>query len=182
MNKEWTDGVILLRPYRSSDVDLLFEAVRESIVHVSRWLPWCHSAYSLEESIEWIDHVIKAWKLGDEFNFVVSDAQSGDFLGGCGLNQINWSHRFANLGYWVRSSRTNRGIATKAVRLAATFGFRELQLARLEILAQVENHASQCVAGNAGALRECILRNRILINGKPEDAVLFSLVPGDLQK
>ena len=37
------------------------------------------------------------------------------FLGGCGINHISRVHRFGNLGYWVRTSATGRGIAVSAV-------------------------------------------------------------------
>jgi RimJ/RimL family protein N-acetyltransferase len=72
----------------------------------------------------------------------------------------------ANLGYWVRTSETGRGIASKATRLVAQFGFAELGLQRIEILAAVGNVASQRVAEKAGAVRECVARKRLLINGE----------------
>ena len=50
---------------------------------------------------------------------------------------------------------------------------------RLEILAAVDNIASQRVAEKAGAIREGIMRNRLVIHGKLYDAVMFSLIPGD---
>ena len=85
--------------------------------------------------------------------------------------------KVVNLGYWVRSSRVKHGIATAAALLLADFGFKELKLNRIEILAAVENHASQRVAAKAGAMREGILRNRLLLHGKIHDAVIFSLIP-----
>ena len=88
----------------------------------------------------------------------------------------------ANLGYWVRTNSVGRGVATSATRLAARFGFEELGLHRIEIVAAVENIASQRVAEKAGALREGLLRKRLLIRGESQDAVLFSLLPEDLAK
>src|SRR5437773_976393 len=118
---------------------------------------------------------------GDEwYSFAVLDQSSGRFLGGVGINFINRVHQFANLGYWVRTSAAGRGVATRATRLAARFGFQALGLNRIEIVAAVDNIASQRVAERAGAVREGILRHRLSINGVPHDAVLFSLVAGDL--
>jgi ribosomal-protein-serine acetyltransferase len=45
-----TDGNILVRPLRLDDAEALYEAVRESIPEVSRWLPWCHENYAIEET------------------------------------------------------------------------------------------------------------------------------------
>ena len=71
-----------------------------------------------------------------------------------------WCHpdyQFANLGYWVRSSRAGRGVATTATLLTARFGLQTLALQRIEILAAVGNRASQRVAEKAGAKKEGVL-------------------------
>ena len=101
-------------------------------------------------------------------------------LGGVGLNFINRVHEMGNLGYWVRTSATRNGIASKAARLVAQFGFEELGLHRIEIIAAIPNIASQRVAEKIGAVREAVLRKRLLIRDQSQDAVLFSLVPEDL--
>ena len=180
MNKlEFTDGIVGIRKYRDGDAELLYEAVRESIAEVSLWLPWCHEGYSIEESRDFVaTRNVRAQ--GDEwYSFAVLDQSSGRFLGGVGINFINRVHQFANLGYWVRTTAAGRGVATRATRLAARFGFAELGLNRIEIVAAVDNIASQRVAERAGAVREGILRKRLSINGVPHDAVLFSLVAED---
>ena len=180
MNVELSDGTILIRPYREEDADSLYEAVRESIAEVRLWLPWCHEDYSIEESREFVSTRGKSAADGEWYSFAVFDKESGRFLGGVGLNFINRVHMMANLGYWVRSSSVGRGVATSATRLAARFGFEELGLHRIEIVVAVENIASQRVAEKAGAVREGLLRKRLLIRGDSQDAVLFSLLPEDL--
>jgi RimJ/RimL family protein N-acetyltransferase len=179
---ELTDGLVAIRKYREGDAELLYEAVRESIAEVSVWLPWCHEGYSIEESRDFIA-TRNIRSQGDEwYSFAVLDAASGRFLGGVGINFINRIHQFANLGYWVRTSAAGHGVATRATKLAARFGFEELGLNRIEIVAAVNNLASQRVAERAGAVREGILRKRLSINGLPHDAVLFSLVVEDLSE
>lgn len=169
-------SVVKIRRYDSVDVSLLFDAVRESIPELSRWLPWCHSNYSLAESLEWVLNCKKFWQEGLEYNFGIFDRHTEIFLGGVGLNQIDRAHRLANLGYWVRTSATGKGIATAAAGLAAQFGFQELGLNRLEITVAVENRASQRVAERLGAVREGILRQRLILQGRPHDACLYSLL------
>jgi ribosomal-protein-serine acetyltransferase len=180
MEAELTDGSILIRTYRSSDAPLLYEAVRESIPEVSRWLPWCHENYSIEESRQFVSSR-EISSQGDEwYSFAVFDKEQEGFLGGVGLNFINRVHQIGNLGYWVRSSATQRGVATAATRLAAHFAFDQLGLRRIEIVAAVDNLASQRVAEKAGATREGVLRKRLLINGHSCDAIMYSLVREDI--
>ena len=180
MNLELTEGPLLIRPYREVDAIALYEAVRESVSEVSLWLPWCNQNYSIEESREFIGSRELASQRGEWYSFGIFEKHDGAFLGGVGINFINRVHQMANLGYWVRTSATGRGIATTATRLAARFGFEQLGLRRIEIVAAVGNVPSQRVAEKAGAVREGVLRNRLLIGGESQDAVLFSLIPEDL--
>lgn len=174
------DGRVGIRPYRQADIPRLFEAVRQSINELSLWLAWCTPAYSIEESRKFVTSRQTDWDQGDHYSFVIEDQETKQFLGGTGLNFVNPVHNFANLGYWVRTSATGRGVASAAVRLVARFGLQELRFSRLEILAAVGNVASQRVADKAGARREGVLRKRLQLRGQALDAVLFSLVVEDL--
>jgi ribosomal-protein-serine acetyltransferase len=180
MKTELTDGIIRLRPYREEDAQGLYEAVRESIGEMQPWMPWCHADYSIEESREWLATRDEEQERGADFGFRISDVRSDRQLGGVGLNQFN-AHRAANLGYWIRTSAVGQGVATRAARLVARFGFEELKLLRLEIVAAVGNLASQRVAEKVGAVREGIMRKGLLIRGTAHDAVLTSLVEEDMK-
>jgi RimJ/RimL family protein N-acetyltransferase len=183
MDKEvkLTDGSVLIRPYRSTDVQALHEAVRESVAELSVWMRWCHPGYRIQESRTWIRSCAETWAMGTEFNFAIIDAEEDTLLGSCGLNAIVPDDHIANLGYWVRTARTRTGVATAAASLAVRFGFEDLQLNRIQIIAAITNEASLRVADKVGAVREGILRNRFAIHGKIHDAVMFSLIPPDLQ-
>lgn len=180
MTVELIEGALLIRPYREEDASALYEAVRESVPEVSPWLPWCHENYSIEESREFTSSRAMAAQGDAWYGFAIFERDGGRLLGGVGLNFINRVHQMANLGYWVRTSVAGRGVATSATRAFARFGFEELGLQRIEIVAAVSNLASQRVAEKAGAVREGVLRKRLLIRGEPHDAVLFSLVAEDL--
>lgn len=180
MQTTFTGSSIGIRPFQPSDVDLLFAAVRESLKEISPWLPWCHPDYSMEDSKTWVMGREAAWEKSEEYSFVIFEVESGAFLGGVGLHHINSLDRCANLGYWVRTSRTRQGIAPEATRFIAHFGFRELKLNRLEIIVEVGNKASQRVAEKIGAKREGLLRKRIWLAGSAHDAVMYSLVCEDL--
>lgn len=181
-NIELTDGRITLRPCQPGDAEALYAAVRESINELSKWAPWCPPDYAMSNCSPWLETRALAWAEGKEFDFVILAAGDGALLGGCGLNDINRTHNFANLGYWVRSSRAGQGVATAAVRLLARFGFQRLGFTRIELVVAVGNQASQRVAEKAGATREGVERNRHVVRDKVYDAVMYSLIPGDMKK
>lgn len=168
-----------LRPYRAEDAAALYAAVRESIDVVGRWLPWCHAGYSMDDAATWISHCADGWRSGEHFAFAIFDARSHEFIGAAGLNQRNRQHNFMNFGYWVRASRQRRGVAVRASALTGAFGFRQVGLTRIEILAEVDNVASRRVAEVMGASFEGIARNRLQARGTTIDAAVYSLIPAD---
>jgi RimJ/RimL family protein N-acetyltransferase len=79
----------------------------------------------------------------------------------------------------MRTNQTKRGFATSAALLLVQFGFYKLNLNRIEIVVKTDNIPSQRVAEKLGAAKEGVMRNRIILNARPYDAVLYSLIPQD---
>jgi RimJ/RimL family protein N-acetyltransferase len=175
-----TDGVIALRPLRLDDAAHIWLAIQESRAALQQWLPTAGRVASADELRAYAAMAQQDLSAGIAYDFAVQDAPDGYLLGGIGLTQINRHHRFANLYYWIRTSRTRQGIACRAIRLAARFGLEVLGLQRVEIVVELGNIASMRAAEKAGARREAMLRNRLVNNGRAVDAAMFSLIPSDL--
>ena len=167
--------MIHLRRHRPDDVDAIHDAVRESLDELAKWMPWCHSGYSREDTAGRVATRDQAWENNEEWDFVIID-DDGRLLGCCGIHHIDDVNRTANLGYWVRSTAWNRGVASRAVEELRDFAFGERDLHRLEILVAAENTASQRVAEKAGATREALLRERLFLHGCYHDAVLLAIL------
>ncbi len=174
-----TDGVVLLRRPTLEDYPAVLEAIRESIKEISPWLGWCHEGYSAEEMHSWLSSLPSGWETGTTYSFVITDPSTGMILGSCALNHIDYSWSLANLAYWVRTSQTRKGIASRSTRLLARFGIEALGLDRIEIVVDTGNEPSLRVAQKAGARREGVLRNRLHVNGVGVEAVMHSLIPAD---
>ena len=168
----------LIRPYRESDAARLVEAVRESCAEVSEWMVWCRADYGTDDAVAWIRATQDGHASGSMYEFAIVDPED-NYCGGCGINHINAVDRFANLGYWVRTSRAGHGIASEAGRALISWTFANTQLNRIEIVAAIGNTASQRVAEKVQAQREAVLRKRLMVGGAPVDAVMFSVVRAD---
>ena len=171
-----TDGVILLRAYRHDDADQLYDAARESLTELLPWMLWAHPDYSIDDSKTWIASCTEKWVKGTEYNFAITDARDGSFLGGCGLYQLNVAGDL-DLGYWVRSTHTRRGIAVAAARLLASFAFNELKLKRIKVSVAITNLASQRVARKLGAKRVGVEKDKCIVRDRVYDEVVFLLTP-----
>jgi ribosomal-protein-serine acetyltransferase len=177
-----TDGIVTLRAYQSSDAPVLFAAVRESVDHVGEWLAWCTKAYALTDSAGWIERARDQWRTGADAVFGVFDSTNGQLLGAVGIDDVHQFQRTANLGYWTRRTALGRGVAPRAVRLAARYALTAKALERLEIVVACGNRPSQRVAEKCGAVLEGILRFRLHHHGRSHDARLYSLVRTDLSR
>lgn len=174
---------ITLRRLQQSFVTEIFEAARESRGgEFTRWMPWCHADYTMAETESFTKYSEDFWESAAEYNFAIFENSSGDFAGMVSVNQFNFQHRLVNLGYWIRVSKQNRGIASEAAKLLAETAFKDLEINRIEILAATENFPSQKAAEKSGAKREGILRKRLMIGDRLHDGVLFSFVREDFEK
>ncbi|HTD17056.1 MAG TPA: GNAT family protein [Chthoniobacterales bacterium] len=170
-------GRIALVAVEAGQAKELYEAIVESRAELSPWMEWVHPEYSIAETEQWVAHCQKAWETDSSFGFTIVEQHTSQILGGCSITMDRPSHRNGSIGYWIRTSRTRQGFASEAAALLAQFGFAQLGLIRIEIFVAAGNIASQRVAEKMGALREGLLRNRLLVRGQPRDAYVFSLVP-----
>jgi ribosomal-protein-serine acetyltransferase len=168
---------VTIRPYCVEDSTVVYDAVRESMKALVPWMPWCHSGYSLDDSHTWLENQVSAFQNGLAFEFAIV-SESGQYLGGCGLNHIDKINHSANLGYWVRSSASGHSVASNAVKLIRSWAFENTDLIRLEIVIAVDNRASRRVAVKANAVYEGILRSRLVLHDNPHDAAIYSFIRG----
>jgi RimJ/RimL family protein N-acetyltransferase len=162
------------------EAGLHLEAIRASVQEIGLWETWCTEQYRLEDSRKYLIDSEQKRQRGVEFNFFLFDRASGQMIGSVGVNRINQDYKLANVGYWIRTGFTGRSLAPLAVHAVARFVFDELALTRLEIVAMEGNHRSCRVAEKAGAVSEGLHRNRLYYRGKPRNAWVYSLIPGDL--
>jgi len=148
-----SDGVVTLRRWRSADAADVARACADA--ETARWLP-VPVPYDLAAGQWYVDAVVPGqWADGSAANVAVVEAGSGALLGAIGLTLRDG---IGEVGYWTAPWARRRGVATRACRLHASWALEVLGLPRLELLADVENTASQRVAERAGFTREGVAR------------------------
>ncbi|MFT4709925.1 MAG: ribosomal-protein-serine acetyltransferase [Bacteroidia bacterium] len=171
------EAPISLRPWKPADAPALMEAIAESAGDLGPWSPWWHPSFGEADALVFIEGTIAARPRGEAHELAII-AGTGDeerILGSCGINEIKALHRVANLGYWVRSSETGKGIASAVVRQLAAWVFGNMELNRLELVIATGNPASKTVAEKAGANFEGVQRQRLLLHGTTHDALMYAI-------
>jgi RimJ/RimL family protein N-acetyltransferase len=113
---------------------------------------------------------------------VVSRSDQARLLGSISLMRFAWEHARAEVGYWLAPEARRQGHATRAVRLLSRWGFATLRLHRVELLAAIENPASQRVAERCGFIREALLRSYLRVKEGRLDMIAFGLLADELER
>ncbi|MFE8049695.1 GNAT family N-acetyltransferase [Brenneria goodwinii] len=170
---------LLIRPCHNDDIPQLVDAVQESVETVGRWLSWCNREYDAVKCTQWVIQCKHHIQAGIAFDFGIFNQASGELVGAIGINNIQPMYQMGNIGYWVRQSAQRQGIALEAVDAIIRFGFEQLGLTRLEIVAAEHNRPSRRVAEKTGAHFEGIARNRLIVGNRLLNAAMYSLIPAD---
>lgn len=132
---------------------------------------------SVDDSLEFIHHARELWQRGSAWLAGIFDHEREQLIGCTGLNVIDRVNRRAEVGTWIGLPFQGAGYYRPARGAIATFAFRELDVARLEMLVRVDNERSLRAARSLPKIREeGVLAQRISSGGDLHDAVLFALL------
>ncbi len=128
----------------------------------------------------WLGLYERGWVDGSRAGFAILERATGEFAGMIGFVSLRLDAREAEVGYVVTPEKRGRGIAARALRMLTAWGFEELELARVELRAELANPASLLVAERCGYVREGVLRHVHLKGDRRGDMALYSRIADDL--
>jgi RimJ/RimL family protein N-acetyltransferase len=125
----------------------------------------------------WIEKHASAW---DEGKFLTLAVESdADGLVGAVSLHIEAPHRRGELGYWISHLHWGKGFATEAAEALLTFGFRELELNRIQARHLTRNPASGRVLQKLGMSAEGVQRQHMYVRGRFEDIAMYAMLRQD---
>ena len=173
---------VVVRPYRESDAQALFEAVAESRDHLRPWLPFADEHQTVDESRHWIIQQVANWILRDDLILSIWEQATGRYVGGTGLHPHDWEIGYFEIGYWVRASAEGHGYIVETVRLLIEYALDMLKANRVEIRCDELNVRSAAIPQRLGYVLEGRLRNDVATaDGRLRTTLVFSLIPEDRQ-
>ena len=176
-------GSFMLRPFKRRDADDMTEAVQASQMELNEWLPWAHLGYSKSDAVNYIRDSIKAWREERAYDLAIRRTEDPDrHLGNISVWFVSRSFKTGEIGYWVRTDETSRGVATEVAARTLQIAFEELKMHRVILRIAVGNRASERVAEKLGFFREGILREEIKVRGEWLDHSVWGLLEHEYRK
>lgn len=131
-----------------------------------------------EEAQKLIDHFRNRFASHTAIRWGIALKGQSDIIGTLGFNNYTPQHR-ANLGYDLQPMYWNQGYISEALKPVIAYGFRELDINRIEAEVMPGNHASEKVLQKLGFLNEGLLRDWMFWNGRHYDMAMYSLLHKD---
>ncbi|OLY91602.1 ribosomal-protein-alanine N-acetyltransferase [Cnuella takakiae] len=132
-----------------------------------------------EEAQKYVDWFCSRFKEKAGIRWGIAVKGEDRIIGTIGFNNFTKKHR-ANLGYDLQSEYWNRGYATEAIKAVTAFGFKELEVNRIEAEVMQGNTQSESVLLKSGFTKEGILRAWMYWDNKHYDMSMFSLLQSDV--
>ncbi|HWE33489.1 MAG TPA: GNAT family N-acetyltransferase [Solirubrobacteraceae bacterium] len=171
------DGQTALRPWREADIPALVETCQDP--EISRWTR-VPSPYGETDARAYMLQRYDAIATATAAPYAIVSAHDDTrLLGSIALMALDWAQRRGEVGYWLARDARGAGHATRAVRTICGWGFTQLGLERIALMAATGNPASQRVAERAGFTREAVLRSSYRGRDGRQDMVAFGLLVTD---
>lgn len=167
---------LVLRPWEPRDAPLLKAAVESSLTELRPWMPWA-AAYPqpLERIEEHIAENGRKFDAGEDYTIGILNADESEALGSTGLHP-RVGPDAVEIGYWIRSDVTGRGIAAEAAEALTRVAFEHLGVRRVEIRCDPENVRSSAIPLRLGyRLREILVGDGEKTDGAPRDTMVWEM-------
>ena len=141
------DSLFLRQLRMDGDVDDLFALTDANREHIGKWLPWVENVNSPEDSKKFIASLLQDRKGGTTLGYGIF--VNDELVGHISLMHLS-DDKDPEIGYWISSGASGKGITTAAANKLTDFGFSVLRLPKIVIKARPENIASNKVAEKLG--------------------------------
>lgn len=162
---------LTLEPVAERHLDDLIEAIKASLTELRPWMMW---------AVRWDPEESKTYLLSRKDNdHLMAIVQDGKAIGACNVLVSKPLFAWGELGYWISSAASGKGLMTEALDEFISWAFDDLGLHRVELRAGVDNTSSNRIAEKLG-FRNCgVVRESAAGAGGFYDCNLWELVAGD---
>lgn len=164
---------VCLRAYKPEDIELATKYINDKELKklLVTTIPF---PMTLWEEEEWI----KSQKSNNQgiYNFAIEDIKTGKYIGGCGIQSVNWLSRVAIVGIMIGDKDyLGKGYGTDSMKILIDFIFNEMNINKIRLGTFSFNKRAIKSYEKCGFKVEGVLKNEIFKEGKYYDEIIMSL-------
>ena len=167
-----TDRLHLRLP-RRGDAPAIFAAWTQD-PEVTRYLTW-RPHTSVDESYAILDLILKFWRDGEAFTYILTLKDSDDPIGMLAIHPDGFKPR---IGYVLARPHWGKGYMPEAARAVTDWLLRQPDIYRVFATCDVDNPASAKVMEKAGMKYEGLLRRYMIhpnVSAEPRDCLVYAI-------
>lgn len=165
---------VQLREYRKEDISKVITYLNNPTTR-RNMTPGIPYPYLLHDEDTWFS---SQSALKDAYNFAIESIDTNTYLGGIGINGIDWKNSHCMVGIFIGEEK-NRGMGygTDAMKILSRFIFEQLNLHKIKL--DVFSYNKQAIASyqKSGFTEEAVFKEELFRDGRYHDIhrmVLFS--------
>lgn len=169
-------GSVRLRRHAVGDAEGIAEAVAVSMTELRRWMPWAtDEAADVDFQRQRLESTVGLWEVGSDFSYVVVGDEDR-ILGVMSLMARIGPHAL-EIGYWLRSDSTGRGIATACVEALTKAALALPDVIKVEIHCDEANVRSASIPQRLGYHLDRIETGEITAPGEIGRSMIWTFPP-----
>ncbi|MFO0659401.1 MAG: GNAT family protein [Polyangiaceae bacterium] len=165
----------VIRCWQPQDAPLALAAIEQSLPELRPWMGWVgERPLDVDREAETLLGMRVRFDLGEDHIFGVFSPDESEVIGGTGLH-ARVGPRALEIGYWIRSDCTGRGLAAEVASALTRVAFERAVVDRVEIRCEPTNTRSAAVPRKLGFTHEATLRRRFQVREELRDVMVWSM-------
>lgn len=167
----------VMRRYREGDGAVFFDAVEEDRKELAQWVAWTEKYLCAEDAEAYVRNMSGRWQTREALILGIFSTDEKTLYGGTGFHGFDWQVPSLAIGWFLRKSARNQGIASEAVRLCTKLAFDHIGANRVWGSVDVLNDRSWRLFERVGFTREAHMRSECRDHhGTIRDTFAYSLL------
>lgn len=168
----YTGKKVRLRAYRKEDAPQAQAYLNEP--EIKRLLGGAPFPLTLWDEEKWISQQSAR---SETYSFAIETLSDNRYIGGCGINQLDWKNRVVELGIFIGDKAYwDQGYGTDALEVLLRFVFEQLNMHKVSLRVLSFNARAQKVYRRLGFQEEGCLRQERFVDGAYYDLVVMGLL------
>lgn len=134
--------------------------------------------YSLQDATEWLNIILPENQPPRFFAIMVNK----QLVGSIGIvTKSDIYRKNFEIGYFLAEEHWGKGIATRAIKAATSYGFKDFDVVRIYAEPFADNPGSRRALEKAGYRLEATLHRNVIKNGIIKDSCIYSVLKEDFK-